>query len=153
MNRSLSNLALSLMLVGLAAAAPHLAHAQATPVGLWKTIDDETKTEKSLVRITEAAGMVTGRIEKLLDPTKQDAKCDKCSDARKDQPVTGMTIISGVKPNDDKSHWEGGEILDPNNGKTYKVRIKPVDGGRKLEVRGYIGAPMLGRTQTWIRVE
>ena len=144
---------LGLTVAAVAAAVPALAMAQASPVGLWKTIDDETKAEKSLVRIVDAAGALNGKIEKLLDPTKQDAKCDKCSDARKDQPVAGMTIISGVKPNDDKSLWEGGEILDPNNGKTYKVRIKPVDGGKKLEVRGYIGAPMLGRTQTWIRVE
>jgi len=153
MNRSLNNLALSLMLVAVAATAPQFASAQTTPVGLWKTIDDETKTEKSLVRLSETAGVVSGRIEKLLDPTKQDAKCDKCTDGRKDQSVAGMTIISGVKANDDKSQWDGGEILDPNNGKVYKVRLKPVDGGRKLEVRGYIGAPMLGRTQTWIRVE
>jgi len=151
--KALKNLALSVLLVGVAAALPSLTQAQTTPVGLWKTIDDDTKAEKSLVRITESGGAIVGRIEKLLDPTKQDAKCDKCSDARKDQPVAGMTIINGVKPNDDKSMWEGGEILDPNNGKLYKVRIKPVDGGRKLEVRGYIGAPMLGRTQTWIRVE
>jgi len=153
MNKTLNNLALSVALVGIAALVPQLAQAQATPVGLWKTIDDETKMEKSLVRVTEAGGVVSGRIEKLLDPTKQDAKCDKCTDARKDQPVTGMTIINGVKASDDKTQWDGGEILDPNNGKTYKVRMKPVDGGRKLEVRGYIGAPMLGRTQTWIRVE
>jgi len=153
MSKTLNRLALSVAWVGMVALVPQLALAQATPVGLWKTIDDETKAERSLVRVTEAGGVVTGRIEKLLDPTKQDAKCDKCTDARKDQPVMGMTIINGVKPSDDKSHWEGGEILDPNNGKTYKVRMKPVDGGRKLEVRGYIGAPMLGRTQTWIRVE
>jgi len=153
MNKTLNNLALSVALVGIAALVPQLAQAQATPVGLWKTIDDETKMEKSLVRVTETGGVVSGRIEKLLDPTKQDAKCDKCTDARKDQPVTGMTIINGVKASDDKTQWDGGEILDPNNGKTYKVRMKPVDGGRKLEVRGYIGAPMLGRTQTWIRVE
>ena len=151
--KALKNLALSVLLVGVAAALPSLTQAQTTPVGLWKTIDDDTKAEKSLWRITESGGAIVGRIEKLLDPTKQDAKCDKCSDARKDQPVAGMTIINGVKPIDDKSMWEGGEILDPNNGKLYKVRIKPVDGGRKLEVRGYIGAPMLGRTQTWIRVE
>jgi uncharacterized protein (DUF2147 family) len=153
MGKNLYNFALSLMLVGVAALVPQSAQAQATPVGLWKTVDDETKSEKSLVRVTEAAGVVSGRVEKLLDPTKQDAKCNLCTDARKDQPVAGMTIISGVKPNSDKSQWEGGEILDPNNGKTYKVRMKPVDGGKKLEVRGYIGAPMLGRTQTWIRVE
>jgi uncharacterized protein (DUF2147 family) len=147
------NVMLTVALSGLAAALPGMAAAQNTPVGLWKSIDDETKTEKSLVRITEAAGTLTGKIEKLMDPTKQDAKCDKCSDARKDQPVLGMTIITGVRAGSDKTLWEGGEILDPNNGKTYKVRIKPIDGGKKLEVRGFIGAPMLGRTQTWIRVE
>jgi uncharacterized protein (DUF2147 family) len=64
-----------------------------------------------------------------------------------------MVIIKGVKPSDDAGRWDGGEILDPNNGKTYKVRLTPTDGGKKLEVRGYVGAPLLGRTQTWIRVE
>jgi uncharacterized protein (DUF2147 family) len=127
--------------------------AQAGPTGLWKTIDDETKNEKSLVRITESAGVLSGKIEKLLDPAKQDAKCDKCTDARKDQPVLGMTILEGVKKNTDEAYWDGGTILDPNNGKTYKVRLQPADGGRKLDVRGYIGMPLLGRTQTWIRVE
>jgi len=148
-----NNRALSVALVGLSAVLPGVAAAQNTPVGLWKSIDDETKTEKSLVRIIETGGVLSGKIEKLMDPTKQDAKCDKCSDARKDQPVLGMTIITGVRASSDKTLWEGGEILDPNNGKSYKVRIKPLDSGKKLEVRGYIGAPMLGRTQTWIRVE
>ena len=129
------------------------AFAQSTPAGLWKTIDDETKAEKSLVRITEAGGVLTGKIEKLLDPTKQESKCDKCTDARKDQLVLGMTIIDGAKKSADDPYWDGGSILDPNNGKTYKVRMTPADGGKKLEVRGYIGMPMLGRTQTWIRVE
>ena len=130
------------------------AFAQAHPVGLWKTIDDETKAEKSLVRISEAGGVYTGKIEKLLDPAKATAVCEKCSDERKNQPVAGMTIIKGVKQSaDDKDLFDGGEILDPNNGKVYKVRLKPADGGKKLDVRGYIGAPLLGRTQTWIRVE
>ncbi|MCH7341816.1 DUF2147 domain-containing protein [Pelomonas sp. CA6] len=131
-----------------------LALAQATPAGLWKTIDDETKQEKSLVRISESGGVFSGRIEKLVDASKQDSRCEKCSDERKDQPVQGMTILRNVKKNaDDAGLWDGGDILDPNNGKVYRVRLKPVDGGKKLEVRGYIGMPMLGRTQTWIRVE
>jgi uncharacterized protein (DUF2147 family) len=132
-----------------------LAHAQATPAGVWKTIDDETKKEKSLIRITEAGGVYTGKLEKLLDPSaKQDAVCDKCTDDRKDKPLVGMTLIHGVKQSDgDKAMWDGGEILDPNNGKTYKVRLTPSEGGKTLAVRGYIGAPLLGRTQTWVRVE
>jgi uncharacterized protein (DUF2147 family) len=127
------------------------AFAQATPVGLWKTIDDETKQEKSYVRISEAGGVLSGKVERLLDPTKQDAKCDKCTDARKDKPVLGMTIVEGVKKNADEAYWDGGSILDPNNGKTYKVRLTPKDDGKALEVRGFIG-PFF-RNQTWVRVE
>jgi uncharacterized protein (DUF2147 family) len=143
------------IVAGALALAGASAWAQNTPVGLWKTIDDESKKEKSLVRITEAGGVVSGKIEKLLDPdTKPDAKCEKCTDERKDQPLLGLPIIRNVKANaDDSSLWDGGEILDPNNGKTYKVRLRPADAGKKLEVRGYIGAPLLGRTQTWHRVE
>ncbi len=127
------------------------AFAQASPVGLWKTIDDETKTEKSLVRITENGGVLNGKIEKLLDPSKQDSKCDKCEGARKDQPINGMTIVEGVKKNADEPYWDGGTILDPNNGKTYKVRLTPKDGGKSMEVRGFIA--FLYRNQTWQRVE
>jgi uncharacterized protein (DUF2147 family) len=135
-------------------AAAGLAQAQTSPAGLWKSIDDDGKTEKSLVRIVDTAGVLTGKVEKIFDATKQDARCDECSDARKGQPIVGMTIIQGVKANAGEAGlWDGGEILDPNNGKTYKVRLKPVNGGKTLEVRGYIGMPMLGRTQTWQRVE
>jgi uncharacterized protein (DUF2147 family) len=130
------------------------ARAQATPAGLWKTIDDATKKEKSLVRIQESGGVFSGRIEKLLDPEAGKTTCDQCSDERKDKPLVGLEIIRGVKHDaGDEALWSGGEILDPANGKTYKLRLKPTEGGRKLEVRGYIGAPLLGRTQTWIRAE
>ena len=135
----------------LLAAAASLAMAQASPAGVWKTIDDETKAEKSTVRITDTGGVFSGKIEKIADPTKQDGKCDKCEGAKKDQPVMGMTIIEGVKKNPDEPYWDGGTILDPNNGKVYKVRLTPKDGGKTMEVRGFIG-PFF-RNQTWQRVE
>jgi uncharacterized protein (DUF2147 family) len=138
----------------IAAVAVHAAAmAQATPVGLWKTIDDETKKEKSLVRIVDSGGALTGRIEKVLDPTaKPDDVCDKCTDERKGKPIVGLTIIRNAKADEaDKALWTGGDITDPNNGKTYRLRLKPLDGGKQLEVRGYIG-PFF-RNQTWIRVE
>lgn len=130
-----------------------IAQAQDTPVGVWKTIDDATKKEKSLIRLTEEGGVVTGKLEKFLDPaTKPDAVCDKCSDDRKDKPIMGMTLVRNAKQGaDNKEVWEGGDILDPNNGKVYKLRLKPLDGGKTMEVRGYIG-PFF-RNQTWIRVE
>ncbi len=129
------------------------AFAQMSPVGLWKTIDDDSKKEKSLVRIKEANGVYSGTIEKLLDPTsKPDAVCDKCTDERKDKPVLGMTILRNLKQSaDDKAVYDGGDIVDPNNGKVYRTRLKPVEDGKKLEMRGYIGP--FYRTQVWIRVE
>jgi uncharacterized protein (DUF2147 family) len=129
------------------------AFAQMSPVGLWKTIDDDTKKEKSLVRITESNGVYSGKIEKFLDPaTKADAVCDKCTDERKDKPLLGMTILRNLKQNaDDKTVYDGGDIVDPNNGKVYRSRLKPVEDGKKLEMRGYIGP--FYRTQIWIRVE
>ena len=140
-------------LIAAALMAHAAAFAQATPAGLWKTIDDESKKEKSLIRITEAGGVFSGQVEKFLDPaTKADVVCDKCTDERKDKPTLGMTLLRNVKKNaNDAALWDGGDILDPINGKVYKVRLKPTDGGKKLEVRGYIGP--FYRNQTWIRVE
>lgn len=132
------------------AGAAGLALAQATPVGTWKTIDDDGKTEKSLVQITDSGGVLTGKVVKIFDPAKQNEVCDKCTDERKDKPVLGMTIIRDTKKGDDDT-WTGGDILDPNNGKVYRLRLKPEDGGKKLEVRGYLG-PFF-RNQHWIRVE
>ena len=125
------------------------AQAQNTPVGLWRTIDDKTGLEKSLVRITESAGVVSGRIDKLLHPSRPNPVCEKCRDERHGKPIVGLSIIEGLKEHGDA--WEGGQILDPENGKIYTVRLKPLDDGKKLEVRGYIG-PFF-RNQTWIRVE
>jgi uncharacterized protein (DUF2147 family) len=129
------------------------AFAQSTPAGLWKTVDDKTGKERSLIRISEAGGVYTGRIEKLLSAdAKPDAVCDKCTDERKDKPIVGMPLVRNVKQSaDDKEVFDGGDITDPDNGKVYKVRLKPVEGGKKLEVRGYIG-PFF-RTQTWLKAD
>jgi uncharacterized protein (DUF2147 family) len=137
--------------VAASAALTTLAWAQ-TPIGVWKTIDDATGKEKSLVRITESNGVFTGKVEKGLDPNaKPDQKCEECTDSRKGQPIIGMTIIRNIKKGE--THWEGGDILDPNNGKVYRLRLTPSADNKKLDVRGYFGAPMLGRSQTWLRVE
>ncbi|MDB5933490.1 MAG: hypothetical protein JWQ01_834 [Massilia sp.] len=123
----------------------------ASPVGLWKNIDDETGKPKAMIRITENQGQLEGRIEKLFRAAdqEQNPKCDKCDGARKDQPMIGMMILSGLKKDGDE--YKGGEILDPANGKVYRSKATLKDGGKKLEVRGYIGAPMFGRSQTWVR--
>lgn len=128
------------------------AMAQMTPVGLWKSLDDKTGAPKSQVRISDHGGVLTGQVERVLregaDPL---AVCDKCTDDRKDKPIVGLEIIRGAKQAEGKTVWEDGKILDPENGKTYTLRLTPVEGGSKLEVRGSIGP--FGRTQTWVRVQ
>ena len=133
-----------------ACAMPALA--QMTPVGLWESMDEKTGAPKSQVRITEDGGVLTGKVERILragaDPH---AVCTACSDDRKDQPIVGLEIIRGAQQAEGKDVWEGGKILDPENGKTYTLRLTPIDAGGKLEVRGSIGP--FGRTQTWVRVQ
>ena len=135
-------------LVALAAGLALPALAQSiSPVGTWNTIDDETRKPRSLVRITEKDGVISGTVEKIVDPAKQDSKCDECAsdDPRKGKPVIGMTVLTDLKKESD-AVWSGGKILDLNNGK-----VTVIEGGKKLEMRGSI--LFFGRTQTWIRVE
>jgi uncharacterized protein (DUF2147 family) len=125
--------------------------AQMTPVGVWRTVDDKTGEVSSEVRISDNAGVLSGRIEKLLrKDAKQDDVCDKCADERKNKPVVGLEIIRGAKKSDGKEVWEGGKILDPDNGKDYTLRLTPIEDGKRLQVRGYIA--FFYRTQTWTRV-
>ncbi|MFN9771719.1 MAG: DUF2147 domain-containing protein, partial [Burkholderiales bacterium] len=136
MRTILRSAAFGAMLAGLLAPAAGVAQSLDTPIGLWKNIDDETKQPKALIRIVEQGGALVGRIEKILTD-KADAVCEKCSDDRKGKPVQGMTILTGLKKDGDE--WNGGEILDPNNGKVYKAKVKLADAGRKLDVRGFVG--------------
>ncbi|MBZ4418250.1 DUF2147 domain-containing protein [Myxococcus sp. RHSTA-1-4] len=126
---------------------------EATPVGRWTTIDDETKKPKSVIAIYEEGGKLFGKIEKLYrEPNEeQNPVCDKCEGTLKNQPIIGMVIMRDLKKDDDE--WTGGSILDPANGKTYKCKIAVEDKGKKLKVRGYVGMALLGRTQHWVRAE
>ena len=132
-----------------------VAQAQLSPVGLWRSIDDESKQPKAEIRIAQnAAGALSGVLEKsLLTTPSTESNCNLCTDDRKDKPKIGMEIIRGGQQGDGKAVWEGGKILDPENGKNYSARLTPIEGGKKLEVRGYIGTPLLGRSQTWIRIQ
>jgi len=127
------------------------AWAQNTPVGAWHSIDDKTKEIKSEIVISDNGGVLSGKVAKLLrKDAKQDAVCDLCTDDRKDKAVLGMEIIRGAKKTEGKGVWEGGKILDPENGKAYTLRLTPIEDGKKLEVRGSVFG--IGRTQTWVRV-
>jgi uncharacterized protein (DUF2147 family) len=128
-----------------------VALAQMTPVGLWRSVDDKTGSAKAEIRIRESAeGVLTGVVEKSLIKSDQPI-CILCTDDRKDKPKLGMEIIRGAKKAEGTDVWEGGNILDPDNGKTYTLRITPLEGGSQLQIRGYIGP--FYRTQIWVRVQ
>ena len=147
MNRILCASALALF-----AALPACAQ-DLSPVGLWKNIDDITGKPKALIRIAETNGEVRGKIEKLFLAPGEDPnpRCVKCEGANKDQPVLGMVFMSGLRKTG--KEYSGGEIIDPDDGKVYRSRLTVIDGGKKLNVRGYIGMPMFGRSQIWVRQE
>lgn len=123
----------------------------ASPVGLWKNIDDVTGKPAALIRISDNQGELQGTVEKVFYTTPQAPKCTKCEGANKNQPIEGMLIVWGLKKDGDE--YSGGSILDPSNGKVYRSKLQLTDGGRKMHVRGYIGTPLFGRSQTWIREE
>jgi uncharacterized protein (DUF2147 family) len=123
-----------------------------SPVGTWKTIDDQTGHAKSIVQISDEGGELSGKVLRVLESQHgPHPVCLACSGDRKGKPIEGMTILWAVRKNGDA--WSGGKILDPKNGKTYSVKLTLLDGGKKLDVHGYLGVSLLGRSQTWLREE
>ena len=127
--------------------------AQLSPVGIWKTIDDETNQAKSQMQIWESNGKYYGKILRLLkEPNGGKGKtCTNCNGRFKNKPLIGMTIMWGLKYDED-NEYSGGRIMDPNNGKVYRCLIEVQKGGKKLRVRGYIGFSLLGRNQYWYKI-
>jgi uncharacterized protein (DUF2147 family) len=133
-------------------AAPAWSADKSSPVGTWRTIDDETKTERSIVEVSLVNGELQGRVVKIFFRPDEPPNpvCEKCEGERKDKPVIGMTFLWGLKA-DSATDWVGGAILDPKNGKIYNAKLSVTEGGKELRVRGYIGTPILGRSQVWQR--
>ncbi|MEO6024315.1 MAG: DUF2147 domain-containing protein [Burkholderiales bacterium] len=126
------------------------ARAENSPAGVWKTIDDKSGKPRSIVRIVEENGVFSGIVEKGLQADNDSNRvCDKCDPPRNNQRIQGMTFMWGLKK--DGNEYKGGEILDPDNGKIYKCNMKLSDDSKKLDVRGFIGFSLFGRTQTWYR--
>lgn len=119
-----------------------------SPIGIWKNIDDEDGKAKSHIEIYEENGALHGKVIKLL-PAATLTHCNKCKDDRKGKSIEGMIIMNDLVADGDE--WDGGEIIDPKSGKVYSCLIK-MNGADKLDVRGYMGVPLIGRTQTWFRV-
>ncbi|TCV94793.1 uncharacterized protein (DUF2147 family) [Luteibacter rhizovicinus] len=133
-------------------AMPVFAADLTSPLGKWKTIDDTTHKPKSIIEITEKGGVLEGKVLEVIQSDEgPHPLCANCDGERKNKPIVGMTIMWGLKKDGDQ--WSGGQILDPKKGKIYKVKLELTDGGQKLDVHGYIGFSLLGRSQIWERVE
>jgi uncharacterized protein (DUF2147 family) len=130
------------LLIGMAAEAA---------TGLWRTIDDSTGEPRSIVAIDDREGVLTGRIVELIDPPEPDPVCEQCPGDKRNAPVEGLEILWGFESSRRAGEWTGGELLDPENGRVYRGRLRVQDEGDRLEVRGFIGSPMFGRSQLWER--
>ncbi len=136
----------ALFLVSIAAQAADLA----SPTGLWKTIDDKTGKPRGLIRIYEQNGLFFGKVEKGLAPElEKSPTCNACKDDRKDKPMIGLVIMRNMKF--EAGEYRNGDILDPDNGSVYRCKFRLTDGGTKLQLRGFLGFSLLGRTQIWLR--
>ena len=119
-----------------------------SPIGVWKSVDDNDGRAKSHIRIYEEGGKLFGKVIELL-PAATITHCNKCSGEAKGKSLIDMIILRDLKESDKK--WEGGQILDPAKGKEYSCQISLSDSDT-LKVRCYIGSPLFGRTQYWYRV-
>lgn len=119
-------------------------------LGDWKTVDDKTGDNFSIVRIYKGSdGLYYGKVAKML-VGPAGLKCDQCKGEDYNVPLEGLVIIRGMSYNKEKNQLEGGKVLDPESGKFYYGKIYPKDG--KLVLRGSLDKRgILGRNQTWIR--
>jgi uncharacterized protein (DUF2147 family) len=126
--------------------------AQTTAVGLWQSYDNNTGAPRAEIRITEVQGVLTGRIERNLLPQTATTlqTCERCIDDCKGEPLIGMVLIRNVKKSQELGVWEGGDVLDPDEGKSYRLRLQLEEGGEKLQVRGYVG-PFF-KNRIWTRI-
>jgi uncharacterized protein (DUF2147 family) len=137
-----------------------LATAAADPVsaqtpsaqGLWRYSDPANGKPKAEIRVVERHGELLGTVEKIYPPPGAPAQpnCDKCSGDLKGKPMLGMTIMRGMHFED--AAWRGGTIVDAESGDSYRCIAKALPDGKHLELRGYIGVALFGRTSTWTRV-
>lgn len=120
-----------------------------TIIGQWETYDDKTKEKKAVIEIYKTNNIYFAKIVESFVGEK-DAICETCKGTKKDKPIIGLVIIENIKK--DGGEFNGGNILDPENGETYKCYLKLINTN-KLKVRGFLGFSLFGRTQYWRRKE
>lgn len=140
-----------LILVWSSIIALPMAASAAPMTGVWETVSDRTGEAEALVRITETRGHLEGTVEKIFSPPALSPHpvCENCEGDLRNKPVVGLVILRAtMTTSPDRAE---GEILDPDEGQVYQCKLHLVPGGERLEVRGYIGFELFGRTQIWHR--
>ena len=138
-------------LMGLACCAAGQVDPAQDATGLWRTVDDRTGQPKGEVRIFSRDGSLYGQIVHVFDRKDAASRCDACRDDRRGQTIEGLIILRAMKRVD--GEYRGGDILDPDTGRVYRCKMRLIDGGQRLALRGFLGVSLLGRTQTWTRVQ
>lgn len=125
--------------------------ADITAAGNWQQIDDDTGKVGAIVAISEINGLYQGALARIFVGPGEDPnpKCEKCSGARHNKPLTGLVFIEGMKRAG--LDYKGGQILDPDSGQTYNATMKLSPDGEKLVVTGYVLLPIFSGSQTWLR--
>jgi len=138
--------------VFLVLAMGRFAAAEPTAVGLWEQVDERSGKAESWFRITERNGVYDGTIVKIFFKPGEDQNpvCDKCEGADRGKPVMGLTLIKGMRRTG--NHYEGGTVTDPRDGSVYRALMELSPDGQKLEMRGYLGISLFGRSQIWNRL-
>jgi|SRR5215471_20668746 len=126
--------------------------AEPTAVGLWEQVDEKSGQPESWFKITERNGVYQGNIVKIFFKPGEDEHwaCDKCEGDERGKPVLGLALIKGMQRNG--LAYEHGTIMDPRDGSVYRALMNLSPDGQKLEVRGYLGISLFGRSQTWNRL-
>jgi uncharacterized protein (DUF2147 family) len=127
------------------------AAAENSPAGLWKTFDDRTHNARGTVLIYEENGAFFGKIESSFNPSELNEHCHNCQGDRNNAPLIGLVIMRGMTKHG--SEFDGGDILDPETGTVYRCKFTLSSDGARLMMRGYLGISLLGRTQTWRRID
>jgi uncharacterized protein (DUF2147 family) len=121
-----------------------------TIFGKWNSKNEQTGKVDSVIEVYEKNGKAYAKVVEIINDERRDALCTACEGEKKDKPILGLNILSGLEKDDDE--WSGGEILDPRNGKVYKCYIELVKAN-KLKIRGYIGVALFGKTAYWERAK
>ena len=149
--RIVAGLVLTCALLSVLAATPSKKYS--TIVGYWQSIDDKTHLPSGVMYIWEKNHKYFAKVAKVypIGDNHVNDVCKKCSGADHNKPIAGLTVMRNMLRKS-QNFYSGGKIMDPKTAKVYRCRMTLLNSGLRLEVRGYIGISLFGRSQVWLRL-